>query len=55
MCSIHKQFDVAVIDEIQVISDQQRGAAWTHALLGLQAKEIHLCGDQRSLQLISKL
>jgi ATP-dependent RNA helicase SUPV3L1/SUV3 len=55
MCDISKQFDVAVIDEIQMISDFHRGNAWTHALLGLQAKEIHLCGDQRSLQLISKL
>lgn len=55
MCDTSKQFDVAVIDEIQMISDFQRGNAWTHALLGLQAKEIHLCGDQRSLQLISKI
>lgn len=37
-------YDVAVIDEIQMIGDSQRGAAWTRALLGLRCPEIHLCG-----------
>lgn len=55
MCNTQDEFDVAVIDEIQMISDSQRGWAWTHALLAVKAKEIHLCGDQRSLQLISKI
>lgn len=50
-----EEYDVAIIDEIQMIADKQRGWAWTNAVLGLQAKEIHLCGDQRSLRLISKL
>ena len=33
--------EVAVIDEIQMIRDQQRGWAWTRSLLGLCAHEIH--------------
>jgi ATP-dependent RNA helicase SUPV3L1/SUV3 len=55
MCNTKEEYDVAVIDEIQMISDSQRGWAWTNALLGVKAKQIHLCGDQRSLQLISNI
>ena len=46
---------MAVIDEIQMIADDQRGAAWTNAFLGLKADVIHLCGDERALSLIKKL
>ena len=55
MWNTNEDFDVAVIDEIQMISDKQRGFAWTNAFLGVRAKEVHLWGDQRSLNLISKL
>lgn len=34
MALLHQPFDVAIIDEIQMIGDQQRGFAWTNALLG---------------------
>lgn len=46
---------MAVIDEIQMIVDPERGSAWTQALLGLQADEIHLCGDERALKLVASL
>ena len=36
--------DVAVIDEVQLTGDAQRGDAWTRAILGLNCPEIHLCG-----------
>jgi len=49
------QLDVAVIDEIQMMADQSRGWAWTAALLGVQAKEVHLCGEVRVTKLIEKL
>ena len=42
--NIQKSYDVAVIDEIQMIADAQRGDAWTRAVLGLCCEEIHLCG-----------
>ena len=45
MADLNSQYDCAVIDEIQLIEDPERGYAWTNALLGLQAKEIHICGD----------
>ena len=38
-----------------MIADDRRGFAWTNALLGLQAKEIHLCGDPRAYVLIKDL
>lgn len=47
--------DVAVIDEIQMLSDHIRGGAWTRAILGVPAHEVHLCGEPRSAQLIAKL
>ena len=42
MCNLTEKYDVAVIDEIQMISDPERGYAWTIAFLGVQANEIHL-------------
>ena len=55
MANLNKSFDVAVIDEIQMIKDPQRGWAWTRALLGLRAKEIHVCGDGSALDLVAGL
>ncbi len=42
--NLRKAYEVAVIDEIQLLSDAQRGDAWTRAVLGLCCPEIHLCG-----------
>lgn len=55
MVNLDKDYDVAVIDEIQLISDLQRGWAWTRAFLGLSAKEIHVCGDLTAIDIISDL
>lgn len=55
MVPLNEEFDVAVIDEIQMIGHKERGWAWTQALLGLKAKEIHLCGEERSVPLIKEL
>lgn len=40
MLPTDKVYDVAVIDEIQMLRDEQRGWAWTRALLGVAAKEV---------------
>ncbi len=55
MTPLSKRWDVAVVDEIQLISDSQRGGAWTAAVLGLNAKEIHLCGEESAVPLIEAL
>lgn len=44
MTDVTREVDVALIDEYQLISDPLRGWAWTRALLGIPAKEIHLTG-----------
>jgi len=48
-------YDVVVIDEIQMLGDPQRGGSWTSAVLGVQAKDIHLCGDETTVQLLHQL
>lgn len=55
MVPLNRKMDVAVIDEIQMIGNDQRGWAWTQALLGLRASEIHLCGEERTVPLIREL
>lgn len=55
MVPINKDVDVAVIDEIQMIGDKSRGWAWTQAFLGVKARELHLCGEARTVPLIREL
>ncbi len=55
MVPINEDVEVAVVDEIQMIGDPDRGWAWTQALLGLKAKEVHLCGETRTVPLIREL
>lgn len=55
MVSLSKDYDVGVIDEIQMIADPRRGWAWTRALLGTRVSELHLCGETRTVPLIKEL
>lgn len=55
MTPLNQRVDVAVIDEIQMMGDESRGWAWTQALLGVQAKEVHLCGEERAVPLVEAL
>jgi ATP-dependent RNA helicase SUPV3L1/SUV3 len=55
MIPLNDVVDVAVIDEIQMMGDISRGWAWTHAFLGVKAKEVHLCGELRTVPLIEQL
>ena len=55
MVPYYQMVDVAVIDEIQMIGNASRGWAWTQAVLGIQAKELHMCGEERALPLIREL
>ena len=54
-CPLDEDFEVCVIDEIQMISDEDRGHAWTKALLGIRAKEIHVCGGLEASSLVKKI
>ncbi|KAK6356243.1 RNA helicase [Orbilia javanica] len=55
MAQVEIPCDVAVIDEIQMLSDTERGWAWTQAVLGIMAKELHLCGEERAVGIVEKL
>lgn len=46
---------MAIIDEIQMIRDMTRGWAWTRALLGIAAEEVHLCGEAGAIDLIQQI
>lgn len=55
MAKLQTRFDCCVIDEIQMLTDSQRGWAWTRALINIQADEIHICGDHSVLELVKKI
>ena len=44
-----------MIDEVQMINDIQRGWAWTRALLGINAEEVHLCGESGAIDFLHSL
>ena len=48
-------YDVCVIDEAQMISDNQRGWAWTRAIIGVLAPEVHICMAPEALDIVIKL
>ena len=50
-----RRYDAAVIDECQMISDPERGYAWTRAILGVQAPEVHLCAAPEAKNLLLRL
>ena len=52
MADLEKEYDIAVIDEAQMIADRDRGGAWSAAMLGLQAEEIHVCASPDAEKLL---
>jgi len=55
MMNASVEVDVAVIDEIQMINDRDRGWAWANALIGVPAKKVILTGSIDALDAITKL
>jgi ATP-dependent RNA helicase SUPV3L1/SUV3 len=45
MMNSNKQVEVAIIDEIQMLQDPDRGSAWTAALVGVPATRVFICGS----------
>ena len=43
MLDIAAQYECVVIDEAQMIADEDRGGAWTTAIIGACAKTVHVC------------
>lgn len=55
MLDIEQKYDIAVIDEAQMITDPDRGHSWTRAILGVQAKEIHVCMSPAAEKVVKHL
>ena len=55
MADLNTHYDVAVIDECQMIADRDRGGAWTAAILGLCADEIHACASPDAEALLIRM
>jgi len=55
MTNCSQVYEVAVIDEIQMVKDYQRGWAWTRALLGIPAHEVHVCGEAAAIDLVREM
>ncbi|MGZ8270282.1 MAG: helicase-related protein [Methylophilus sp.] len=45
MMNPSKVVDIAIIDEIQMLQDPDRGSAWTAALIGAPAHQVFICGS----------
>ncbi|MCD7892105.1 MAG: hypothetical protein LUG60_00255 [Erysipelotrichaceae bacterium] len=43
MLDFNEHYELAIIDEAQMLRDKYRGAAWTNAMMGVLAEEIHVC------------
>lgn len=52
---VNHEYEVAVIDECQMIADPQRGAAWTRAILGVRAERIHVCMAPEAEHIVKSL
>ena len=52
---IRETYDIAVIDEAQMMADENRGSFWTRAILGIRAEEIHVCCSGTAENLLVKM
>lgn len=55
MLDIDKTYEVAVIDEAQMVADESRGHSWTRAILGVKAEEIHVCMSPAATEVVTHL
>ena len=55
MLNLSTIYDCAVIDEAQMIADKDRGGAWTTAVLGVCAEEVHICCAMNAVELLIHL
>lgn len=50
-----EHYDIAVIDEGQMISDGNRGHAWSRAIMGIMAEHIYICASDNVKELLLKI
>ncbi|MCR0982831.1 helicase-related protein [Roseomonas populi] len=55
MCPFRNPVDVAVIDEVQMLADPERGAAWTAAIMGVPARQVILLGAPDAAPMLQRI
>jgi ATP-dependent RNA helicase SUPV3L1/SUV3 len=55
MLNFSQQVDMAIIDEVQMIADPQRGSAWLQAVIGAPAKEVWMLGSPEAERTVLSL
>lgn len=55
MLDTTKEYEVAIIDEGQMLADSNRGQAWTAAIVAVKAKEVHVCASTNAKDILIKL
>lgn len=55
MCPLHNPVDVAIIDEAQMLSDPDRGAAWTAAIMGAPARHLYVLGAPDCVPMVRRI
>lgn len=55
MMNLKEEWNMAIIDEAQMVADRQRGGSWTAAILGLQAKKIHICASPDAEKILIRM
>jgi ATP-dependent RNA helicase SUPV3L1/SUV3 len=55
MLNFNFDVDVAVIDEVQMLEDKDRGWAWVNAIIGAPAKKVIMTGSINALQAIKQI
>jgi ATP-dependent RNA helicase SUPV3L1/SUV3 len=55
MLDVTEEYDIIIIDECQMLFDENRGWAWTQAIVGSNAEEIVLTGSAEALEAIKFL
>ncbi|MBX6364658.1 MAG: hypothetical protein IRZ00_12390 [Gemmatimonadetes bacterium] len=55
MLNPNEVYDAAVIDEVQLLTDEDRGWAWCQALIGVAAKKVFMTGSRDIVPLVQAI
>jgi ATP-dependent RNA helicase SUPV3L1/SUV3 len=55
MLDFNLDVDVAIIDEVQMLEDDERGWAWVNAIIGVPAKTVIMTGSVNALDAVKKI
>jgi len=55
MVELDRAYDIAVIDEAQMLGDPDRGHVWSRLLMGIKAPEIHVCAAPEAEGIILRI